>query len=121
MTEEQKKFKILKRTSYEEQISQESKVATNYTFLFGLSALATILSFSNASQQDFSSTARMVETGIGLLNTGFSAYGLKNLMQAISRKTMLEGKVEDINVELEMPEKEERRGMPRWQLILKIL
>ena len=113
MTEEQKRFKILKRTSYEEQIAQESKEATKITFSLGLSAAAAIVIFLAASQQGVGSTARIVETGLGLLNTGIGAYELKNLMQAISKKTMLEGKIDDIDTELEMFENNESRGMKR--------
>ena len=113
MTEEQKRYKVLKRTSYEEQISQESKEATISTFWFGFSAAATIMAILFASQQDVSSTARMIYTGLGLVNSGYGASKLNNLIQAISKKTMLEGKIDDINTELEMPEDEESRGMKR--------
>jgi hypothetical protein len=34
---------------------------------------------------------------------------------------MLEGKIDDIDTELEMFENNESRGMKRWQLTLKIL
>lgn len=53
-----------------------------------------------------------------ILNADFdaivSAYSLKGLIEVISRKTMLEGKIEDINAELEMYENEESRGTRRW-------
>lgn len=113
MTEEQKRFKILKRTSYEEQVSQENKEATKRTFLFGFSASAAILIFLAAEQQNIDEATRLVDVGLGLLNTGFSVYYLKGLIQAISKKTMLQGKIEDINIELESPENEESRGMRR--------
>lgn len=113
MTEEQKRFKILKRTSYEEQISQENKEATKKTFLFGFSAAAAILIFSAAAQQNIDAATKLVDVGLGLLNTGFGVYHLKGLIQAIGKKTMLQGKIEDINTELESPENEESRGMRR--------
>ena len=113
MTEEQKRFKILKGTSYEEQISQEDKEATKKTFLFGFSAAASILIFSAAAQQNIDAATKLADVGLGLLNTGFGAYNLKGLIQAIGKKTMLQGKIEDINTELESPESEERGGMKR--------
>ncbi len=117
MTEEQKRFKILKRTSYEEQISQENKKATESTFLFGFSAAtAIILFFSAATQQNIVAAIKLVDVGLGLLNTGFGIYHLKDLIQAICKKTMLQGKIEDINTELESPknEKTKSRGMKIW-------
>ena len=77
MTEEQKRFKILKRTSYEEQISQENKEATKKTFLFGFSAAAAIFIFLAAAQQNIDVTTKLVDVGLGLLNTGFGVYHLK--------------------------------------------
>ncbi len=120
MTEEQKRFKILKRESYEEQISEESKRATIKTFIMGLSSAAALVTFLAASKSP-DLTTKLADTGLGLLNAGYGVYHLKGLMEAISRKTMLQGKIEDINTELEMPENEESRGMRRWQLTLKIL
>ena len=60
MTEEQKRFKILKRTSYEEQISQENKEATKNTFLFGLSAAAAISILSAAAQQNIDAATKLL-------------------------------------------------------------
>ncbi len=113
MTEEQKRFKVLKRTSYEEQISQESKDITKTTFFLGLSAAVAIMMFLSATQQDAGVIEKLVENGLGSFETGYSAYLLKNLMQAISKKTMLEGKIDDIDTELEMFENNESRGMKR--------
>ncbi len=114
MTEEQKRFKVLKRTSYEEQISQENKEITKKTFLFGFSAAAAIVIFSASTLQNIDATTRLVDVTLGLIDTGFSVYSLKDLIQAIGKKTMLQGKIEDINTELESPENEESRGMRRW-------
>ena len=112
MTEEQKRFKISKRTSYEKQISTEEKCATLTAFAVGVAAAAAIINISSASQE-VETTARLIESGVGYLFSGFGTYNLKLLIEAISRKTVLEGKVEDINTELEMPENEESRGMRR--------
>ena len=115
MTEEKKRFKILKRTSYEEQISQENKEATESTFHFGFSAATAIVLFFSAAQQNIVAAIKLVDVGLGLLNTGFGIYHLKDLIQAICKKTMLQGKIEDINTELESPKNEETksRGMKR--------
>ena len=113
MTEEQKRFKILKRTSYEEQIAQESKEATKNTTSFGLIAAITVMMLLLASEQDYGSISRIICAVLGLLESRYAAYRLKNLIQAISRKTMLEGKIDDIDTELEMLENEESIVMKR--------
>ena len=51
--------------------------------------------------------------GMTLLGACGSAIELKGLIEAISKRTMLQGKIEDIETELEMPENEEERGMKR--------
>lgn len=109
MTEEQKRFKILKKESYEQQMSEENKRATGRTFLIGFSSALAVYSFLLASKSD-GLTIKIYE-GLGLLNAVYGAYQLKALMKAISKKTMLQGKIEDINTELDMPENEENRGM----------
>ncbi len=108
MTEEQKRFKIKKRTSYEEQISKENKIAVMSTIFFGIAAGAVVSRFTN-----YSIGGEFGESLIGTASSMIGAGSLKSLIEAISRKTMLEGKVEDINTELEMPENKESRGMSR--------
>lgn len=113
MTEEQKRFKITKRESYEKQISEENKTPTIITFLVGVSSAAIINLFSLAKDVDLSAKLVTICESLALSITGISAYNLKGLINAISKKTMLEGKVEDINTELEMSENNESRGMKR--------
>lgn len=112
MTEEQKRFKITKKESYENQISQEKKKATYKTFLVGLSSAAAIVSYL-ALTKDIDTTERLALKAGSLFTTGSTVYYMKGVIEAISKKTMLEGKIEDINTELEMPENLENRGMKR--------
>ena len=107
MTEEQKKFKILKKTSYEEQVSKEDKKATMDTFLIGLNAAAAII-VSIYAMQSKDIPARLAFGLQGFLLSGVSAYHLKNLIQAIGKKTILQSKIEDIDTEIDF---EESRGM----------
>lgn len=113
MTEEQIRFKILKREKYEEQISQENKMVVDKTCLFGLAAAAAFCSFSEVSNANTEDMLRFFHWFLAVANTGFGVYHLKGLIEAISRKTMLQGKVEDINTELNMPKNEKSRGMRR--------
>ena len=105
MTEEQKRYKISKRTRYEEQISQENKNAIIKTFSFGFSAAAALISLSASLHHEYLAT-KIFDLVIGIFNTGYAAYHLKGLIESISKKTMFQGKVEDIDVELEIPEEE---------------
>lgn len=114
MTNEQRRFRIEKIDSYEQQISQEKKIAAKKTFLFGLAAAGMACAFSGVMiSSNIEATESLVNLCIGLLNAGYSAYNLKGLIEAINRKTMLQGKVEDVNFELNMPENNESRGIKR--------
>ena len=113
MTNEQKRFKIQKIESYEEQISQENKKSTQKTFLFGLAAAAALCTFTVAANANTDNASQLMNVSIGLASTGLGAYHLKGLIESINRKTNLQSKVEDINSELEMPENEESSGMRR--------
>ncbi len=111
MTNEQKRFKIQKKESYEKQISEENKEITKKTFLFGLAAAAALCTFTAVAHAATNNTLGLANMYFGLVNTGLGAYQLKGLIESISKKTNLQSKVEDINNELEMPKNEESRGM----------
>ena len=113
MTDEQKRFKIQKIESYEEQISQENKEAILKTFLLGLVAAGTLHVFTTAANAN-SDIDKILLHSAGLLETYSCAYVLKGLIESIIRKTNLQNKIEDINSELEMPENKESRGMKKW-------
>lgn len=113
MTEEQKRFKIQKRTSYEEQISKESKEINANTFIAGLSAAVALCGFTKAIIVDNDMITQLLSFGIGITSTSMSACHFRDLIIAISKKTMLQSKVEDINTELETPENEESKGIRR--------
>ena len=110
MTEEQKRYKILKRTSYEEQISYENKIATLKTFSLGISSAASLIGLAGLVTHAYIGT-KLIDLTVGLLNTGFCAYHINGLMNSISRKTMLQGKIEEINEELETSENEKCKVM----------
>ena len=113
MTEEQKKFKILKKESYEQQISEKDKQITSSTFSAGILAAGAILLLPNVIQSPtlLHQISFMV---LGLINAGYSIKYVRILIELICQKTMLQGKVEDIYNELEMLEMEEKRGRSIW-------
>lgn len=113
MTNELKRFKLEKIDNYKQQISQEERIAAHKTFTFGLAAAGMACAFSEISNSNTNEVLRLIDLCFGLLSTGVSAYSLKRIIESISRKTMLQGKVEDINFELNMVENDESRGMKR--------
>ena len=113
MTEEERRFKIKKKESYEEQIKKECKNLNVTTYLCGLSAATSVLMISATTQPNIDISTIAVDVGMAALTASLSAYHLKDLMLAISKKTMLESKIEDINTELEAPNNDENRGIRR--------
>lgn len=122
MTEEQKRFKIKKRVSYEEQISEENKKVIEKGVICGILAICAVLYLYRGFNEENYQTLKIITGG---LYTAWDAYNLKDLIKAISRKMKLQGEIKNIDAELEkfeeMSEKEENRGMRKWRLTLKIL
>lgn len=115
MVEESQRFQIKNKVSYEEQINEEEKVITMNTVWLGLAGAATLCCASCIMPDSI-----LAEKLLYLVCTTFGATGfsitLRNLIQSISRKTMLEGKVMDEDIDRvlsEEPEMEESRGMKR--------
>ncbi len=114
MTEEQKRFKITKRESYEEQISEENKSAVLDTFVLGcfvIGAICFLIKCSNLEPNTIESVMYFLS---GTLMSITSVLKVRELIETISKKTLLEDKLEQINAELEIPEAEESRGMIKW-------
>lgn len=109
MTEEQKRFKIEKKTEYEELVSSEEK-----SIVFSSLLLAFISCFFialSAAEKYFGGNVSrdMLLMGSLLRFNGvlFSIAQLRDIIQSICKKAGLEGKIEDINAELEQFEKGE--------------
>lgn len=113
MNDEQKRYKILKRTSYEEQISQENKKVIESTLMLGLGAALTICALAQIIDVDNTDIIQLMNYAGVFASSTVSATYLKMLIDAISKRTMLQGKIEDINTELEMLKIEESRNMRR--------
>lgn len=45
---------------------------------------------------------------------GLAISELKDMVEAISRKTVLKAKIDEINDDLEFAEEEEKRGIRKW-------
>lgn len=107
MNEEQKRFKILKKESYEQQISEKEKQITCSIFDVGKWAAGAVVALTNADPNDYyiSMLGLMVLGGISAV---LSIKHMRILIESICEKTMLQGKVEDIVNELEMLEIEKK-------------
>ena len=104
MTGEQERFTIKRIEKYEQEISYEKKETVKKAFCFAFWALlATYDTIQMKNRVPLSNLLNMSTS------FGFLSYNLKGLIESISRKTMLEGKVEDLNFELNM----EIRGRQR--------
>ncbi len=112
MTEEEKRFKVLKKISYEEQISKENKRITMNTFAFGLASIGAVLCYTLGTDMNNiygKITEYLVASGDFIIAIEY----LKVIVGAITRKTILDSKIEDINNELDMLQMEESKGMER--------
>ena len=110
MNEEQKKYKILKKESYEKNIKKEKDNATQLTAILGVSALAAILMGVKLVTVNDDVTTRFYEFFGSLAMASAGAFSLKGLINSIVKKTILESKIEDINSELELLELKSKRG-----------
>ena len=109
MTEEEKRFKILKKESYEELKEKESKKVTKSVFWTGVTSAFVVLSIFGINHFEIPELGLYV----GIVYSAHTVGNLKNVIEAICKKTMYESKIEDIDRELEMLEQNESRGMKR--------
>lgn len=109
MTEQERRFKIEKRTSYEEQIEKNNEKIVIAAIAVGLSGAAVCLTLPSVDLSNFASN----EAVVGCVCAVLGGIDLKNLIESICRKVMYQSKIEDINTELEMLEQEESRGMKK--------
>lgn len=109
MTEEERRFKILKKESYEELKEKESKKVTKSVFWTGVTSAFVVLSIFGICH------FKIPEIGLlnGIVYSAYTVGNLKNVVESVCKKVMYESKIEDINRELEMLEQNESRGMKR--------
>ena len=112
MTEEQKKFKILQKKSYEQQISEKKKEEIESILKVGLSiSFLFILALSDVIYNDDSNFTKWLEAAYVVLfslNIGLNLY---SLIDAFWQKTILQDKLEYIVDKPEMLEKEKVKSI----------
>ena len=109
MTNEQRRYKIVKKQSYEELMNDEEKTAAFRTFALGLSLSAAAICFGAGSNIEIDSGLRLMDIAMGIMNTGFAVKHLKDLLEAINNKTMYKSRIVEIKEELDMPEEKEQK------------
>ena len=109
MTEEERRFKILKRTSYKELKEKENKKLTKAVFSTGVSSILVVTGIYGMINFEIP----MIGLLCGIVYSADTVSNLKNVIEAICKKTMYESKIEDIDRELEMLELNESRGMKK--------
>lgn len=111
MTEEERRYKILKKESYEELAKKERKDGVIYGLATGMGAAALIIT---ANQIIMSDAKSLIIGCLGVLVPGLvTGENLFYTISSICKKTMYESKIEDIDRELEMLELNEKGGMKR--------
>ena len=122
MMDEEKRFKILKRIEYENEIKLEDRTIIINTIGTGLGAILAVwfIAQSVMGNNVISDGLLSRKMFTGLLELGLSLNSFIFLIKSIIRKTDLKIKVDDIDKELEVLEdrisdiSEERRGMSKW-------
>ena len=118
MTEEGKRFKILKKESYEELAKKERKDGVIFGIATGIGAAALIITANLGTEIIMADGKSLILVCLVALAPGFATgENLFYTISSICKKTMYESKIEDIDRELEMLELNEKGGMKRWLLI----
>ncbi len=105
---ELKRFKIEKKTSYEQDINVASRHITCSIVALGILTLGKIIinSISPVAEDGFDMAKLISSINI----VGFNAGSLSLLVKSVANKIALKVNLEQINNELEMLELEEKRG-----------
>ena len=112
MTQEEKRYKIKQKTSYEEQLNKEKKNAINNLFWTGFCALMGVLSLASIDHPSNGQLEQTIFTLATITHGGMSVYGVKELIKSICKKTSLQDKIKDINSEIKLDDNEQKgKGM----------
>ena len=102
MDTEEKRFKILKRQEYEDQLSDVEKELNKIVFYVGIASIGAIIGMIvSVSNNDLPLISRLAFTALSCTNTYYATSGLKQLINAMSKKINIKIRLEDIDDELE--------------------
>ena len=119
MTNEEKRFKIVKVKKYEDELSKENRKAIINTFLMATSSLTAAsflfvlinLGLWDLANINYPTLLKLLSGILVPAEMGLAISELKDMVEAISRKTVLKAKIDEINDDLEFAEEEEKRGI----------
>ena len=117
MEEKERRIKIKKVEKYNEIVSEEQRKTVLNTALMASAAVVGVLGVvSGIVPPDFNDQTlntlyggfNIVASGAGI---GGASYFLSRLMKSISKKTLYEKEIDDLNMELDLDEEEKSRGV----------
>ena len=108
MTEEEKRYKILKKESYEKSAKKEKDKLVSGAMIAGIWGAVAVLELSGTMGAD------LINVLSGMMAGAVSSLCLANTIRSVCKATIYESKIEDIDRELEMLEQNEKGGMKRW-------
>lgn len=112
MTQEEKSFKIQKISKYSDDLYEVNREVSKKAVVTGIYAIVAAFCFSKEIEMPIDVIRYYFAAPISL---GVTMSSLKNMLIAISEKTMLKGKIEDIQDELNFETyMEEERGKKLW-------
>ena len=105
MSEDEKRFKILKIQKYEEKLSVEQKRTINKGILMGLATLVAVGCFFGLANAQSNTLHTLIDGILCPLGAGYSIYNLIGMLESMGKKTIFKDKIEDLKDELEFEEK----------------
>lgn len=112
MTQDEKRFKIKQKISYEEQLNKEKKNADKSLFWTGFCALMGVMSLASINHPSNGQIEQTIFTLATITHGGVSVYCVKELIKSICKKTLLQDKIKDISSELKLDDNEQKgKGM----------
>ena len=110
MTEEERRFKVIKVEKYNSQIlAEEGKIKNKFLEVFATSILAIEL-IGNITAFSPSDAMFHIYSVLGVFGVWGSLTFLKGMIAAISKKTTLESKVEDLMEEIELYDSKNKKS-----------
>ena len=117
MEEKEKRLKIKKIEKYNEIVSEEQRKTVLNTALMASAAVVGVLGVvSNIYPAEYSEqTLNVLMSGFNIVASGAgiggASYFLSKLMKSISKKTLYEKEIDDLNMELEIDDEDKLRGV----------
>ena len=110
MTEQERRFKVKKIDKYEEQVTKQNRNSYLFALASGAGALLLVVGTTYGAAEGINLFWKTFDVGLSVVGAGTFGLNLKHLLDAMSRKTTLESKIDDIQDELDFEEEQEKEG-----------